>query len=96
MFSTVRGEPRRAQAQQSDGDRGSHEENKGKKKHQRPESNPHTLLFLHVLMMCSMMEDRNVTLELHHNHTHNTKSVQLSHTICIEDIVTHALAGPRK
>lgn len=50
MFSTVRGEPRRAQAQQSDGDRGSHEENKGKEKYQRPESNPRTFLFLHVLI----------------------------------------------
>lgn len=94
MFSAVRGESRRAQAQQSDGDRGSHEENKGKKKYQTRLKPTHTPLL--TCADCTMMEDRNVTLELHHTHTHNTKSVQLSDVICIEDIVTHALAGPRK
>lgn len=82
LFTTVRGEPRRAEAKQSDGDRGSHEENQGKMK---------ALCHTHTLSssdLCFLFHDGGQKLPFYnktvitHTHTHNTKTYK-THKECV-------------
>ena len=99
LFTTVRGESRRAPAQQSDGDRGGHEENQGKMARwsvSRPESQALTSSSSVLRwLVWSMMEDWNLRIA-QHNHTHNTKNLWLSDYIFIELIVSQAVDGQER